>query len=303
MQSVDVRDQAAKAAAKSYMGEFAWPTVILGFTVTLGYLATPILTLNGLMPIWLAVPLMIVLTYASYTIMHEAAHGSITGSKTSMRWLNEMLGYMAGWVLMIPMTAHRHEHLAHHRNTNNSETDPDYVITDMTRSPFHALRAAYRVAIGQYTFYMRNRWSVAPKSQNQRFCMEIAANIVLRVAIIAQGPWLEGLSLFAFTSLAGIALVMYLFAYIVHRPHEAEGRYVDTSTIFIPGVAGKLVTAMWGFQNYHSIHHLFPRVPFYRYRSLFDEIEGIMTEKRAPIYRLTLFGLQAEAQMDVAQAH
>ena len=290
-QHVD-QNKAAKTAAKQYMGEFAWPTLILGFSVTLGYLVTSLLAVTGIMSLALAIPLMMVLTYASYTIMHEAVHGSISGSNSSLRWLNELLGYMAGWVLMIPLTAHRHEHLAHHRNTNVPDADPDYLINDMTRSPFHTMRAAFRVLVNQYSHYLKNRWQVGAKSQNLYFCLEILANVSLRAAIIAQGYWLEGVSLFLLTSLAGVALVMYLFAYIVHRPHDAVGSYVDTSTIVIPGVTGKVLTAMWGFQNYHSIHHLFPRVPFYRYSQLFGEIESIMIARGAPIYRLTSFGLK-----------
>jgi beta-carotene hydroxylase len=79
---------------------------------------------------------------------------------------------------------------------------------------------------------------------------------------------------------------MYLFAYVVHTPHAAVGRYVDTSTFIVPGKLGTLVTVLWGYQNYHSIHHLFPRVPFYRYADLFAEIEDIMIAKGAPIHRL-----------------
>ena len=297
-QHVD-QNKAAKTAAKQYMGDFAWPTVILGFSVTLGYLATALLAVTGIMPLLLAIPLLMVLTYASYTIMHEAVHGSISGSNSSLRWLNELLGYMAGWVLMIPLTAHRHEHLAHHRNTNVPDADPDYLITDMTRSPFHTMRAAFRVLVNQYSYYLKNRWQVGAKSQNLYFCLEIFANLSLRAAIIAQGYWLEGVSLFLLTSLAGVALVMYLFAYIVHRPHDAVGSYVDTSTIVIPGVTGKVLTAMWGFQNYHSIHHLFPRVPFYRYKQLFGEIENIMVARGAPIYYLTPFGLKRNPSLEL----
>ena len=53
--------------------------------------------------------------------------------------------------------------------------------------------------------------------------------VLLRVAIIAQGYWLESSLLFLLGRLGDVALTMYLFAYIVHRPHEAVGRYVDTS--------------------------------------------------------------------------
>lgn len=292
MEKKDKLDLVALEAARQHMGSFAWPTVVLGIVLVTAYLATPLLVVLGAMPLLVAVPLMGFVTYASYTVLHDAAHGSISGSQTSLRWVNEALGYIAAWIFMVPLTAHRHEHLAHHRHANMPAEDPDYVMYDMTRSPFHALRAATRSYTGQYTYYFKNRWDKAPRSQNLILCLEVFAALAPRLAFIAAGFWMEGLALFAISWLLGIALVMFLFAYIVHTPHEAVGRYVDTSTIVIDGLAGKLTTLLWGFQNYHSIHHLFPRVPFYTYRAVFEEIEPVMVARGAPIYRLGVHGLQ-----------
>ena len=91
-------DQAARSAAKQQMGEFAWPTVVLGVTVTAAYIATPLLVAHGSLSILVAIPVMMVLTYAAYTVMHEAVHGSISGSNGSLRWVNELMGYLAGWL-------------------------------------------------------------------------------------------------------------------------------------------------------------------------------------------------------------
>ena len=219
-------------------------------------------------------------------MLHDAAHGSISGSRRSLRWLNEALGYAMAWILMIPLTAHRHEHLAHHRNTNQPEGDPDYVVAGMGKSPWHAAWAAFQIAGGQFGYYRRHRWSKGPRSQDLYLCLEILAALVPRLGLLAAGFWLEGVLMFGLAWLIGVAALMYLFAYIVHTPHKAVGRWVDTSTFVAEGPVGRLVTALWGYQNYHSIHHLFPRVPFYRYRQLFGEIEDIMIAKGAPIYRL-----------------
>jgi len=283
MQKNDQQDLAALNAAKQYMGDFAWPTVVLGLGITLAYVATPLLVVSGSLHVLPALLLMSALTYAAYTVLHEAAHGSIAGSHRKLRWLNELMGYMAAWVLMIPMTAHRHEHLAHHRNTNQ-EDDPDLVVADMNKSLQHAARAALQVFASQYRHYLAHRWSKAPRSQNIYFCLEIIAAIAPRLAFIAAGYWVEGLLLFGLASVIGIGILMYLFAYIVHTPHQAVGRYVNTSTFVAPGILGKVLTMLWVCQNYHSIHHLFPRVPFYRYTRLFSDIEDIMLAKGAPIY-------------------
>ncbi len=291
MQQADNMDQLALAAARQHMGQFALPTVVFAIAVIAAYVATVALTLAGMLPLLAAVPVGGVLTYLSYTVLHESAHGNISGSNPSLRRLNDALGYMAGWILMIPLTAHRHEHLAHHRSTNDPEGDPDFVMAKFLDSPSNFFRTAPRVFWKQYGYYRFNRWGRGDRSQDLRLCLEVVTILLPRLAIFAAGFAVEGIALFVVAWLIGVSLVIYLFAYLVHRPHEAVGRYVDTSTILVSGPLGKLVTWLWVYQNYHAIHHLFPRVPFYRYPELFAEIEETMVAKGAPIYRLGPHGL------------
>ncbi|QFU77882.1 fatty acid desaturase [Halioglobus maricola] len=281
------------------MGAVAWPTVLLGLTVAAGYVSTFALALTGQLSLWMAGPLVVVFTYLAYTVLHDAAHGSISGSHTSLRWMNEALGYIAAWILMLPLTAHRHEHLAHHRHTNDGADDPDFHVGDMTKSPYAWVMAAVNIFSGQFSYYMEHRWSKATGKQNLYLCLEIAAMLLPRLGLLLAGYWTEVLVLTVAGWLGGTTLLLYLFAYIVHRPHTEVGRYVDTSTILAPGPFQSVVTWLWMFQNYHAIHHLFPRVPFYQYAKLFAEIEPIMLAKGAPIYRLTMRGL-AEHRPDVA---
>ena len=82
------------------------------------------------------------------------------------------------------------------------------------------------------------------------------------------------------------------FAHIVHRPHNSMGRYVDASTMVIPGLLSTLLTVLWGYQDYRSIHHLFPKVSVYRCRRLFNEVTDRMDQMKAAVYRLTWGGLR-----------
>ena len=295
MSNSDKMDSEALASAKRYMGAFAWPTVVFGLLVVSSYATVLILSFAGQLALWLALPLVTVLTYLAYTVLHEAAHGTISGSHQSLRWLNEALGYLAAWIMMIPLTAHRHEHLAHHRHTNDGDADPDFHVGAMRNSLAAAAVAAAKLSVGQYTYYLKHRWAKAPRKQNLYLCAEVAVIMLPRLGLLAGGYWLESIVLFGAAWLLGVSVTLYLFAYLVHRPHTDVGRYVDTSTVIAPAPLHGLVSWLWVFQNYHSIHHLFPRVPFYQYARLFDEIEPIMREKGAPVYRLTLAGLSAES--------
>ena len=90
MNKPDAIERAAQQAATSYMGAVAWPTVILGTVVTLTYLGTLLLVVAGQLPLLAAIVLIAITSYAGYTVLHEAAHGSISGSHRQLRWLNEL---------------------------------------------------------------------------------------------------------------------------------------------------------------------------------------------------------------------
>ena len=143
MTNQDVLDQKALASARQYMGLVAWPTVVLGLVVGVSYVATVALTLTGFLSLWLAAPVVAALTYLSYTVAHDSVHGSISGTHPSLRWINKSLGYLAAWILMIPLTAHRYEHMAHHRHANDSDNDPDFPVEQMQNSLPAAARAAF----------------------------------------------------------------------------------------------------------------------------------------------------------------
>ncbi len=292
MSHTDHLDRRAAAVAQQYMGNVAWPTIILAFAVGALYVGTVGVALTGLISLWIAAPLVAVLTYLSYTVLHESVHGSITGNRQSLRWLNKALGYMAAWIVMIPLTAHRHEHIAHHRYANDEAADPDYHVGKMQNSILAAVRAALQAWIAQFSYYGEQRWKDGPPRQNLVFCLEVLVMFAPRLLVFAAGYWVVGLALFVVAWLIAAVVLLYLFAYVVHRPQEQTGRYVDTSTILLPGLRGTLLSWFWMFQNYHSIHHLFPRVPFYQYPKVFAGIEDIMVAKGAPIYRMTARGLQ-----------
>ncbi len=253
MSTADHLDRQAVACAGKYMGNVAWPTVLLGLSFFTVYVTAAAMTIAGLLSLWFAVPVVTLVTYLSYTVLHESVHGSIGGNDRSFRWLNRAMGYLAAWVTMIPFTAHRHEHMAHHRYANDEERDPDFHMGNMGDSPLAPAREALRAWTGQISFYVEHRWADAPARQNALLCVEIAAALLPRAAIALAGFWIEALALFVLAWILGAIILIYLFAYVVHRPHEWVGRYVDTSTI-LPSRSPMLRSAVnwcWMFQNYH----------------------------------------------------
>ena len=271
--------------------DLAWPTVILGSVLTCVYLWVPFLVHGAVITFGQGLFVMTLITYASYSVLHDAVHGAISGDRAGYRWINESLGYAAGWIMGVPLTAHRHAHLAHHRNTNVDGQDPD-VSYAKAENFWRELPQFWSGATAlQYKFYLKNRWNLKKGNQNRYLCLEILAQVGVRLLVMWQVGWWLGLTLFIISSIIAVTILVYLFAYIVHRPHDQSGRYKDTSTILIKGPFGRILTVLWGYQNYHSVHHLYPRVPFYRYPDVFEEIRDEMTLRGAPIFHLTGTGL------------
>lgn len=283
-------DLLATREAKRFMGEFAWPTILLAASVCLIYLATILLVKFLVVPLWAGFFIMVISVYAAYSAFHDAVHGNIASRNSKLSWLNELTGYCTGWVLTMPYTAHRVEHLAHHRYTNDSEKDPDIIISQMGRSPWHLIKTGFQLAYSQHAYYIRKCWSNAPKSQNQLYLIEMIIIISTRVILIIWLGWSVGLTLLIVANIVAGLVTQYLFAYLVHRPHKNTERYTNTLTYVVPGVLGKLVNCVWGYQNYHSIHHLFPKVPFYRYAELFNQIEKVMLDRGAEVLYLSKGG-------------
>ncbi|ODS00160.1 hypothetical protein AUC68_03355 [Methyloceanibacter methanicus] len=48
------------------------------------------------------------------------------------------------------------------------------------------------------------------------------------------------------------------------------------------------------FQNFHLIHHLFPRIPFYKYKDAFVDLRPVLEKEGAHIYEYE-FGPHREA--------
>jgi fatty acid desaturase len=80
-----------------------------------------------IIPLWLGLILNTFILYASQTPLHEACHGNIAGKDSRYLWLNHLVGYACGSILL-------HVHLAHHRDTNNEEIDPDHWVA--VQGPF-----------------------------------------------------------------------------------------------------------------------------------------------------------------------
>lgn len=277
------QNKQAITAAQQHMGQFAWLTAVLVVFV-LGAVATNLyLFAAGILPVWAATLILGGLTYFAYTPLHEAVHGNINGRNERLKWLNDLCGYLVAPFIMVPYTSHRVEHFTHHRFTNQSDKDPDYMVSGMGRGPISAVITTIRFFWLQNTFFVRAYWSESTARERLVYSAEVLVSVGWRVAfVLTVTPMAEAFIVIAGGYLLGGFFTAYWFAYRPHIPYKEPARYRNTNSLIMPSWM-KPVEWFWLGQNLHSIHHLFPRVPFYRYHALHREIEPIMRAHGTPI--------------------
>lgn len=296
-QDLSALNREAIQAARQYMGHFAWGTVALAAAVLVVFVGNLALFAAGVMPLWAAFVIFAASSYMSYTPVHEAAHGNIHGDHAGRKWVNDLCGYLCAQIIMVPYSTHTVEHFTHHRYTNQPGKDPDAVLKGMTDSPRAFVVGVARFLWAQITFLFHGYWETAPRREKAIYWVEVGMAISWRVLLLSLLPLLPGLVLVVGGYLLGVVFTTYWFAFRPHHPYEDSARYRNTNSLIMP-VWMKPLEWFWLGQNLHSIHHAFPRVPFYKYHAVFRQIEPIMRAHGAPV--LGIFDRQPVASSDGA---
>lgn len=86
---------------RRYSGSVAWPTVVLCLVLVAGYSAVIVGWATGVAPLWAGFVVNAAITYAFYTVHHDANHKAISGRHTRWRWLDTACGSIAAIPLQL----------------------------------------------------------------------------------------------------------------------------------------------------------------------------------------------------------
>jgi fatty acid desaturase len=104
------------------------------------------------------------------------------------------------------------------------------------------------------------------------------AALVGLLAAFALGYGSEALLLWRIPGKLSGFILMASFQWLPHHPHTATQRYGNTRiNVFLLSTPALLE------QDHHLMHHLSPRVPWYRHRSLFSAMRALLEEGNAHI--------------------
>ncbi|WP_405205989.1 fatty acid desaturase [Aquimarina sp. LLG6339-5] len=266
-----------QAVWQKYSGKVAWPTIILFSILSIGYILLWKFYLLGLSPIWSSI-IGAVIAYGMFTIAHEASHGNISGGVQSFVKLEKTLGWISSFFLLFPFSAFVVIHLRHHAHTNDPVNDPDHYVNGS--NPFSIFFRCLTL-IGYYFELALGSQSKKNEAMNRirgQSILFLFFLITILSTVIFLGYGSALFFVFILSALIAAPVLAFSFDWLPHYPHNNLSRYHNTRIITIPGLEFLSL-----YQSYHLIHHLHPRVPFYKYRSCFLDMESELLEKQSVI--------------------
>lgn len=257
--------------------DVAWPTLLLLAGCWLVWSASLAGGVTGALPPWLAVVLSTAAAYAAFTPAHDAVHSSVSRH----RLVNGLVGRLATILLLGPFVAFRYMHLEHHKHVNVPEADPDHYSG---RGPTLLLPLRWLTQDLHYYGLLARRWRGRPAVELVETVGTVLALLATLAALAVNGLLVEALLFGVLPARLACTALAFTFDYLPHRPHVVrakDDRYRATHVL-----VGPLLTPLFLFQNYHLVHHLYPGVPFYRYRRVWQPRREELLGRGAKVVRL-----------------
>jgi fatty acid desaturase len=235
------------------------------------------------LPLWLCLIVNSVLASTFYMPMHEATHRNIWGRTVRGRRVEDVIGILCSIPTGMEFTSHRAGHMRHHAHTNDPARDPDHFTEGRLRElpvkfygmtmlytflPFFALIKPLRVLLPRS---LRNKLEDrgGTKSEGQAQLRFWLLTTVVLVAFFATGNGVAALCLWWLPARIQLCWLMFIFAWYPHHPATETSRYRHTRVAVFRG-SGIVIRG----HDYHAVHHLYPRVPHYRLKALWNELSG-----------------------------
>ncbi len=239
--------------------QIAWPTVALSVACFTGLFSLTWLAIMESISFWLASIGNGILIYFLFSVVHDALHRSV--SKIS--WFNELLGHFSIFFFapLAPFSLARWIHMQHHRFTNDFKHDPDHFghkLDWLTLLRWSNLDYYYTI------FFLKQESQEVRRRYGARVVFQLILVVGLILSAAYLGYLLEVIVLFIIPTRISSFLTLAMFVYLPHVPFSHTSMVDEYQASSIRPGWEWLLTPLMVCQNYHLMHHLYPRAPFYR---------------------------------------
>lgn len=248
-----------------------WITLGLILTAQIAWMSATTLVAAWSLPVAMVLLSLIVALYSS--LQHEVIHGHPTPNQT----LNEMLVFPALTVL-IPYRRFRDDHLAHHRDERLTDPYDDPETNYLDPSAWEHVSGLGKV-LARFNNTLLGRVTLGTIVAQTRFMasdlqkMRDGSGFVLRgwahhfaglIPVVLWMSWIADMPIWAFlvATYAGLSLIK-IRTFLEHQAHERT----RARTVVIEDRG--LLAFLFLNNNFHLVHHMHPRVPWYRLPALY----------------------------------
>ena len=226
-----------------------------------------------------------------YAGQHELSHATVF--KT--RWLNELFGRIFGFILLYPRDFDKIQHWAHHQHTQNWEKDGELVREPYTLTSYllwfwgptywwSRIRRILRFSLGIVTEpYVRpdEHDTVIREAR-----IHLSLYALIAAASIAAGSWAA--VIYWIGPMMLTKFVHQLQNTIEHLGLSHEDDILENTRSTRTNAVMRWLS--WQMP-YHTAHHAFPSVPFWKLKALDQEIRGTSPK---PVQRMGWIEFQLE---------
>lgn len=214
-----------------------------------------------------------------FSLQHECCHYTVFRT----RWLNDVVGYVCGLVIILPNRFFRYEHCDHHTYTQISGRDPEMIempqswrqyLWYISSIPYWRAKITeiFTHAFGKL---LPNEARFIPREERNTIFLEARLMLGLYALVMILA--------LAFQSWA--PLWFWLFPVMLGEPVMRAIRMTEhvgrpTTKLMRENTRSNLVSLPWRFlcwnMNYHAEHHYAPSVPFHALPRLHKKLQGVI---------------------------
>jgi len=266
-----------KRIARELSPAVAWPTLALALILPASEAALIAAGLAHALPLWACTPVLALVCYAHYSLVHESIHGNVVASPKSLAWVNTLVGWIGALGMGASWPPLQRTHVLHHSHTNTAR-DPDIFVKgsfgELLVKWLKGLPTAL-VPMVALRFVNRERYArigaiLSPSDIAQASAVSLA-HIAILVVAIATGHFVDWLALWFIPTRLAMLILNIFFQWLPHYPFDRTERYHNTRISLWFGGTFLLLQ-----QNLHLMHHLWPSVPFYNYARLFHRLRPVL---------------------------
>lgn len=241
--------------------KIAWPTFFLFLMAFIFFITSTGLAMHHTIPVFIAFIINAMMQFIMFTVLHDASHRSFS----QMNWLNESVGTVALFLLtpLASIKVFRFIHMQHHRFTNESiEKDPDYWAA---KGPKWLLPVRWMFLDFHYLYWYLGHWNNRPRKERFELIGTLFAAVMLLTVLGINGYGYWAIVLWLLSGRLGSSILVMAFDFLPHYPHDVTAKDNEFRATNLKPTLSWLMTPVLLSQNYHLIHHLYPRIPFYKY--------------------------------------